>query len=337
MIIKNNLLLILKIFNLAIITSMKILDKKNSIDEIVDLILKKAMYQKVVFCIDENSDMEYIDTLICQIEDKVNVIKYYFNKRDKGKFDNVLNNGARVVIYNVDIDHFYKLQSTNNFMLNVFIAESNFLLPYIACGDSLYGENFILCDTSIKDYLSLIFMYELAFNKLWEDLLKCEKVDTSIFKMLDDISNNKVDFYLYLISAVTMLKTNLGNDYFEIEQSQLPYYIYLRLCYTLKMLESVANDNIEYIDFYKSELGVDAISKAHELLIRYNIIEIISCNADGLIKVNSAILNRIKMIIKKYFNFKKIKLNKLNKKIKNQSKELKIENILYISYILNVI
>jgi len=316
---------------------MRILDKCNSIDEIVKLILSKARYQKVVLCIDETSDVEFIDDVINRIGNDVVLLKYYYNKKNVSAFHNMVNNGARIVIYNVDLKHFYKLNVDNNYILNIFIPQSNFMLPYLRYNESVYGDNLLICDIAKRDYTTLLFLYELALNQTWNALLQNVDVDTTIFKTLDAIANNNTNFYTGLLNQVIKLKTNITDEYNEIEESQLPYYIYLRLCATLKMLESLMQEREQYIDFYKTELSVEAVNKVYDLLIKYDVVQTLKFNCFNLIKLTGAILNRVKIIIKKYFNFNRINLNKLNNTIKIQSNKFNMDNLLYIAYIFNSI
>lgn len=314
---------------------MRIIDKNGSINEIVDLILNKARYQKVLICLDENSDIEFVENIIDKIKNQVVILKYYYNKHNVESLRNMINNGVRVVVYNVRLEYFYKLQSDNNYIINIFLPQSKFLLPYINNVESVYGDNLLVCNTMVKDYLSLIFLYEVALNKVWQMLVQDLDVDTSMFKNLDALANGDVDFYTGLANQVGYVKSVLTNDYKEVEESQIPYYIYLRLCYILKMLEELNRNNEQYIDFYKTEKSSMAVEKAYSLIIKHKLIELLKYNSGNLIKINCAVLNRIKIIIKKHFNFKNIKTNKLNKIIKNQSKESNYDNLLYISYILN--
>lgn len=297
----------------------------------------RGKYQKVVVCIDEHSDIKFIDNLIEKISKDVVLIKYYYNHSNINSFFDTINSGVRVVIYNVTDEHFYKLQSDNNFLINIFLPQSNFVLPYISNVESVYGDNLLVCDNNVKDYISVIFMYEMALNKLWHCLLQGVEVDVTIFKIIDLLINSNDNFYVNLISVATTLKTELDDEYKQVSKEQLPYYVYLKLCAILKMFENLNNNNEQYIDFYKTEMSSNAIEKAHALIIKHSIIDIIKYNGCNLIKITAVILNRLKIIIKKYFNFKNIKLNKLNNIIKNQSKTLNIDNLLFISYIFNTI
>lgn len=316
---------------------MRILDKRNSFNEVVNLIITKARYQKVVLCIDENSDMEFVDNVVNNVGSQVVLLTYYYNKNNIQAFRDMVDNGARVVIYNVSCEHFYELQNDNNYVLNMFFAQTEFILPYIVNAESVYGDNLLICDTMIKDYTSLLFMYGLALERIWGMLIQGVDVDTQMFKNLDAIANGNINFYSGILQQIQYLKLYLTTQYQDIKQDQLPYYIYLRLCSILKMLESVMRGEEQYVDFYKTELSSNAIEKAHNLLVKYNIVEVLKCNCQNLIKIDVAILNRAKIIIKKYFNFNNINLNKLNKIIKKQSQELNADNLLYISYIFNSI
>ena len=316
---------------------MRVLDINSSLDEMTKIILQKARYQKVVLCIDDTSDIKFIDLLTSRIERDVVLLKYYYNKNNINELHNMLNNGVRVVIYNVDIKRFYKLVNNDNYVLNIFIPQENFVFPYIACNESLYGDNLLVLNTNNYDYITLIMLYQFGLYKVWSTLLQGGNVDTSIFKNFDKIANGKIDFYSSLINEIKCLNPYISNEYQDLDIEQLPYYVYLRLCAVLNLLVNIGQHNEQYIDFYKTEKSSKDISKAYALIIQTDIIDTLKFNCPNLIKLNMIILTRIKILIKKYFNFKNINLNKLNKIIKNQSKLLNIDNLLYISYIFDVI
>ncbi|MBQ7798786.1 MAG: hypothetical protein IJ371_06665, partial [Clostridia bacterium] len=255
------------------------MDKNNSINEISQLILTKAKYQKVVLCLDENSDMEFVDNLSDKIKKDVILLKYYYNKHNTQTFLNMVNNGVRVVVYNVELEHFYNLQTNNSFVLNIFLPQSSFLLPYISNVESVYGDNLLVCDTSIKDYTTLLFLYEMALSKIWELIVQQVEVDTTIFKNIDALANGKIEFYSNLILQIKYLQSGIGNEYRDIDENQLPYYIYLRACATLKMLETLNQNNEQYIDFFKTEKSSREIEKAHSLIIKYKLIDMLKYNS----------------------------------------------------------
>jgi hypothetical protein len=133
------------------------------------------------------------------------------------------------------------------------------------------------------------------------------------------------------------LKSELNDDYKLVKEEELSYYVFLKLYTVLRLFETLYNGTEEYIDFYKLNLSKTEMEKAYRLVVKNDIIDIIKYNINNLIKINNAIINRVKILIKKFFNFKNIKINKLNNIIKQQSKLLNIDNLLYISYIFNVI
>ena len=316
---------------------MRIIDKSKVLKEVVNTIVSKAKYQKVIFCLDEDSDMELVDDIINNLNKQAVIIKYYYNKHNAKSFYDMANNGARIVVYNIKNELFYKLKTNNSYLLNIFIPQSNFLLPYLSHVESVYGDNLIVANTSNKDFLTIVFLYQLAIDKVWASIIQNQNVDTKIFKNLDAIVNGNVDFYSGLAGQAFLLSTELDVGYTQVDESQLPYYIYLKLCFILKLCEEANGRDLECVDFYKTEKSIKEINKAHDLMVKYKVIDILKLHSNNLIKVTNVILNRIKIIIKKYFNFKNIKLNKLIKIIKNQSKGLNIDNLLYISYIFNTI
>ena len=145
---------------------MNIVDKKNAAKEIANLITTKAMYQKVVFCLDENSDTKLLDEVCDTVGRNAIIIKYIYSKKSTPDFFNLINNGVRIVVYNVASENYYRVKNDNSFMLNVFVAQSDFVLPYIGCVDSLYGHNMLVVNKSGRDYCSVLRMYELALDDI---------------------------------------------------------------------------------------------------------------------------------------------------------------------------
>lgn len=316
---------------------MRIIEKNKSIDEVVDVVLRTSRYQKVVLCLDETSDMRFIEDFCKKIDKNVILIKYYYNARNNDSFFNMVNNGARVVLYNVSIEHFYKLRIENNFLLNIFVPQTEFVLPYMESVESVYGDNLLICDTSLRDNASILILYDSAFDNIWGALVRAEDVDTDMFKKIDSLANCKQGFCEKLLEIVKLNAGNVQLQYLDCDEKELPFYVYSKLSAVFRMLEKVYYGNEEYVDFYKTIKSQDEIERAYRVLVKHNIVELVRNNIVNLVKINVAVLNRIKIIIKKYFNFKNIKINKLNKILKNKAKVLNIDNLLYISYILNAI
>lgn len=314
---------------------MKIVDKQNVIDSIVNLIMKKARYQKVVFCLDKDSDTETIDKVCELVGREAVVMKYYYNKKNLVTFFNMINNGVRIVVYNVSAEHFYNVQNNSPFLINVFIAQTNFVLPYISKADSLYGENILVNDLRSKDYCTLMVMYELALDGLWGKLLQGVNVDTDIFKRIDNLV--KCDnFYNELLTVFACVKNNLICGYQQLTDKDVCGYVLMRICCILQMLKSVEDNEINYIDFYKEMQSAEDVNKAYRLLVKCDVIDTLKLYSKKLIKITMVIIDRIKIITNKYLN-NKINFKKHFKIIKNEAICLNIDNLLYISYILNCI
>lgn len=316
---------------------MRVLNKGESVKEIVNFILQKARYQKIIICLDETSDVKYIDKLVRGIGNNAVIIKYYYNEEDVNAFKEMTNNGVRLIIYNVSSEHFNCIKIDNVYVLSLFVPQSSFVLPYINNNESMYGENLLICNNSQKDYCSILCLYMLSLEKLWAQILQNEEVDTMLFKMVDGLVNNKDDFFSGLINIAQILKPYINEMYNNINEEDVPCYEYLSLLAVTKMFEDVSRGNEQYIDFYKMQLSSAEINKAYCLVVKHDILSTIKINSSVLMKVTNALINRFKIIIKKYFNIKNIKINKINKLIKNKSKLLNIDNLMYISYILNTI
>lgn len=316
---------------------MRIVNKSNSIKEIYDLILSKAKYQKVIFCIDETSDVQNIDNIINMLGRKVIAIKYYYNHKTVSTFFNMLNNGVRIVVYNIKIEHFYKLQTDSNFVLNIFIPQENFMLPYMSNVESLYGDNILICHNQLKDNLSVLFMYYQGLNKVWGDLLQRNQVDMLPLKKIDLLTRCNSNFYVELLDVFKSFGCKAESGYKEVEFAELPSYVYLQVCAMLKLFQSFSDGVEKYIDFEKEGFTSKDVCKAYDLIAKHDIIDIIKFNNHNLIKLTNVILNRLKILIKKYFKLNGAELIKINKLIKTQAKRYNIDDLLYISYIFDII
>lgn len=315
---------------------MRILNKYN-LTEIKEYIINKAKYQKVIICVDDSSNLPMMEEIQSAISRDVVVLKYVYNPKTISDFAKMLNDGVRMVIYNVCTNNFCNLRQCNNFILNIFIPTSKYVLPYMLNIDCVYGDNILICNNANVDYASIIVLYYAGLNKVWYDLQAGEKVNLEIFKRIDKLANGLNNFYIHLFECVNYLSKYIEVDLFSIQENELPYNIYLKSCAIFNMLEKFNNKEENYIDFYKTQKSPEEILKAHKLIIKYELIDLIKYYCNNLLRLNYAILNRFKILIKKYFILKNINLNKINNNIKNCAKYSKIDNLLYISYIFNSI
>lgn len=311
---------------------MKIVDKEDAVDFIVKMIKEKARYQKVVFCTDKNSNIEMLDKICTLVGRSAVIIKYYYNKKNIKEFFSMINNGARLVVYDVSVDHFYNVQNNNTFLLNVFISQSSFVFPYIGNVGSVYGENVLITELLRRDYNSIILMYELALDDLWGRLLSGASVNTEMFKKIDSLM--KCDnFYNELIYVFECLKNNLTDDYGSINEREVCGYMLMRIGCILKMLTTISDGRESYIDFYKRVQSTKELETAYQLIVKSDLIDILRLYCSKLIKISIVIIDRIKIIINKYLN------NNINLKriIKNITISPNINNLLYIAYILDCV
>jgi len=283
---------------------MRIINKNKSVDEILDLILQKAEYQKVIFCLDDKSDMRFVDEISSKLGKNVMAIRYYYNSRNIEDFYNMANNGARIVIYNVSTDKFNELKIDNNFLLNIFISQSKFVLPYMMIPPSVCGDNVLVCDTEEIDYASVICLYEAALNCVWSCLVRREDVNTDIFKSIDSIVNSDKNFHVNMLSSIKRIGIEYFGDFDSCEDCDIPLFVFIKMDIICSMLNDVNGRCEHYIDFYKTEKREEDIDKAYRLVARYHVIETVRQYNDRLLILLNAILKRIKIIIKKHFNKK---------------------------------
>ncbi len=322
--------------SLVSINTMRIISK-DKIKEVVDLIVSKARYQKVLICCDDSSDKSVIDKIMGGVGNRSVVIKLNFDNSQLEDFEHMVNDGVRIIVYNVKIDNYYKIASNSEYILNVFIPTSSFVLPYMMHAESLYGENMMLCDVKGKDLLGVMVLYDAGLNYIWGMVQQHKKVSLEMFKKLDNLINDNDNFYINYLECCLNLKPYVSTELVNIDSEKLHMYILIKLCVEFKMLIRLNEGTEGYIDFYKTAKSEDEISKAYQLIVKSELIDLLRLNNNNIIRVVDAIINRCKILIKKYFNYKNIKINKINNKLKNQAKELKIDNLLYISYIFNAI
>lgn len=307
---------------------MRILNKDFE-QEISGLVLQKAKYQKVVVCYDKTADKQFIDRLNNKLSKQVVLINFYFNENEQDYFD-VVRNGVRLVIYNVGADNYLKIKDADNYLIKVFVPTGDFCLPYLISGDSVYCDNVFVKRMGV-DYLSIILLYDAGLSKLWADLQLGYDVDLDVFKKLDNIVNCKGGNVFEVVQ-------NLAS-YVElsVEKSVCPYYVYLKLCYIYEMLEKFKFHEESVVDFYKLDLTPEDVGRAYAVLVKSEVVGYLKVYNEKLMRVVSALLLRVKILIKKYFKNNKINVKEINKKMRQNIKHLKIDNLLYISYLFNVL
>ena len=305
---------------------MKII-RKNTVKEIVNLILLRAKYQKVVICYDDTADKCLLENIKDKVDKQVVFINFYYNNNYED-LSKTLQDGARIVVYNVSVDNYLKIKDNNNFLIKVFVPTSNFILPYMIEIDSVFCDNLLVCPGKL-DCLAIILLYDAGLTKLWADLQLHEKVDLEVFKNIDNVINSG--------GGDLMEITGYLSNYIDIsvDENCIPYYIYLKLCYVCKMLERFKFNEESVLDFYKLKLSREEIDKAYLVLVKSEIVDCLKMYCDKILRVVYALLQRVKILIKKYFK-NKINIEKIDLKIKENAKNLKIDNLLYISYIFNV-
>lgn len=296
--------------------------------EICKLVLQKAKFQKVVICYDNCADKGLLDKLNARLSKQVVLINFYLNGNEE-EFFKVVQNGARIVIYNISANNYLKVKDDNNFLIKIFVPTSAFALPYLIEQDSVYCDNLFI-DKRQMDYLTIIALYDAGFTKLWADLQQGNQVDLEVFKNLDYIVNDKNKD---VFTIVKQLAVYIEKD---VAEEELPYYIYLKLCYIYNMLEKFKFNEETTIDFYKLNLTREELNKAYSVMVKSEIVDYLKLYCDNLMRVVSALIVRIKILIKKYIK-NNINIKKLDEKIKLNAKYLKIDNLLYISYIFGVI
>lgn len=301
--------------------------KKDVLKEICDLLVLKARYQKVVVCYDDSADAVLVEKIKEKVGKRMIIIDFYYNN-NRIELEKILQDGVRVVVYNVKINNYLKARMDNDFLIKVFIPTGNFILPYVIERDGFFCDNLLVYKDCL-DFLTIILLYDAGLTKLWADVQMQQNVDLEIFKQIDNVVNCGSGDLIRIV--------NYLSPYFDVsvEEECIPYYIYLKLCYVCKMLERFKFNEESVIDFYKLKLTGDEINKAYQVLVKSEMVDYLKMYCDKMLRVVDALLQRVKILIKKYFK-NKINIEKIDLKIKENSKNLKIDNLLYISYIFNV-
>lgn len=303
---------------------MKIINKDFE-REISSLILQKAKYQKVVVCYDDSADGGLIDALSSRLGKQVVLINFYLNQNIQDYF-NVVQNGVRLVVYCVDANNYLKIKDDNNYLIKIFVPTEGYYLPYLTAGESVYCNNMFVANVKM-DYLSIIALYDAGLSKLWADLQIGNDIDLVVFKQIDGLVNDKST---NIFPLAEYLSRYVDAD---ICEKELPYYIYLKFCYIYKMLENFAFNEETVVDFYKLNLSHEELNKAYAVVVKSEIAGYLKLYCSNIMRVVSALITRVKILIKKYFKNNQINIKKIDEKLKQNAKYLKIDNLLYISYI----
>lgn len=325
----------LKIYKFDSIYCMRIIGY-DKYDEVVDLLLTKARYQKVLFCYDESCDYKLLNKIIDKVNKLVVVIKVDCNQIQLDEFRHMCNNGVKVVVHNIKVENYYKLFEQNIYLLNVFIATGNYILPYMMHNESVYGENVLMCDTNKKDLLGVMMLYDAGLNYVWTQIQQRESVKLDVFKQLDGLVNFDKHFYSGYLEVCLNLKKYIFL-FKDVGSDNLHMYLLIKYLALFEMFNKINNGEERYVDFYKTEKTDVEISKAYHLVIKSELIDLLRLNSVSMLRIINAIINRYKILIKKHFKYKNIKINKIKNKLINIAKQSKIDNLLYISYIFNTI
>ena len=239
------------------------ISNENPLKEIKNIVELKAKYQKVMLLFDDNvSNLE----IHCVYEEIKEIC--IFNKADITSFNKEeIFNGYRLIIFYCSAESFLKCNFNKEEFICVFVPTNNSLLPfYLNEKNHIESENNYLLTSKSKIDLNLIA--SVNFNMFYNYLKNLIGGQNSIvdFSLNQEITHYNALNYLENLSENTVFVDIDIIRFANIEYADLILVDLLLVDAFLLLIESVKNQNIMFVDVYKSmKDDCDLIEKFYRL------------------------------------------------------------------------
>lgn len=227
----------------------------NSIEDIKDVVINRARYQKVMLIFDESiSNLE-----IANIYNNIKM-ECIYNQMDFFSFDkNEIYNGYKLIIYCLTPEHYLKLDFNQSEFVNLYIAKDGAILPFFVSKLGESKDNYIMQQKKV-DMCAIPSLYLSQFFTQFKNLITYS-ISEHNFKFLD----NEITF-----SILTNALNEITQDMFfadleflkmqDVEYSQLPLVDLIMINAVITLLSAIKSRTLMLVDVYK-------IAKDDELLI----------------------------------------------------------------------
>ncbi len=287
--------------------------------DIINIILSKAKFQKVMLIFDDTvSNLEIIDLH--------NQIKEYciYNQFDISKQHNIdiVNDGYKLLIFFCSADSYLKINQNIDEFINIFIPTvDNFLPFYLNNKNELSSsQNYIVFNSNIIDIPCMTSVY---FSKFY-----------SCIKNLVNMKSNHIEFSFSSennIGAFIEELNCLSDIYFkdieiikscDIDYEQLPLVDYILISAFSLLINSVKNHNLFLVDVCKA--CADNYALVDKFYAMYNndlLINMINLNYYYLSTAVNKTREKILEILSVSYQYNEKDLKSLIEKIKLYAKQ----------------
>ena len=308
---------------------------ENSIEEIKNLVLSKAKYQKVMLLYD--NDVSNLD--IGEIYDAIKEVCVYNSSSISSDKDEVYN-GYKLIIFRCSVDSFLKCSIDREEFINVFYPTDNFILPYFLSHNNYTKKtnNILLLHSNQLDInmvssvnFNIFFNYlKNLFYGIRDDFIYQLDANREItqFNVMSCLEKMEEDCFFVDIDILKKCDIDYG-DLAIVDLILIDAFILL--------IQSIKNQNIMLVDVYKSaKENTELIDKFYSLFQNEVLSNLIILNYNCLygycLKTKQKILELIG-----FFNVDKKHVDNLINKVKNYAKDDKgLISYLYLYNIFNV-
>lgn len=308
---------------------MNLINNNNYIEEIYNIILTKAKYQKIMLVYDDFISQ----TEIAEIYNKIKEICIFNQTNIKNLDKQELFNGYRVVVYLCVVDSYLKLDVSDDEFINIYVPKDKAILPYLLTDYKVKnGNDYMIISTNFVDLNMII---SLSFNKLYNYIQNTLLYNNEYeyIKNIEDFQNNPIEELKILPKDFVFLDVEiLKKSNIEYKNIMLVDLILIDafLCFfnSFKMREQTL------VDIYKSAKDdINLINKFYKMRNNETLNNLICLNYNVLyetcLKTKQKILD-----IMSFYNYDITLVNDIILKVKTYAKNC--DNICGYLYLYNV-
>jgi len=307
-----------------------------SIEEICNIVLTKAKFQKVAICFDANSDLDFIH----KIEEKLKkqVVMYLYNFDNFENVNEVVNDGIKCLISLLSFKNYLRLKSSSNFnFLFIDIVVDNFISPHLKA-DNI--TTYLFMNEKQENKLAdILYLFANLVEERFYNISNSRnygKEETILNQILQNFNNENID----LKNLVNLVKDiDFRLDFKECQKlnsiEEVAFYYYAIILAYKHLFLQFSQKSYKIIDVYKQyQNDYNQINLSHKILFDERLIFLLKTNNCNMIEFIDLFLNKINFKLLK--NNNKINIKNILKILKNNIILLNKDNLLKISYLYGI-
>ncbi len=220
--------------------------KTDYLSNIKQIVQRHAKYQKVMLIYDECAKSDEIFQVYEQIKNDC-----IFNKMDVNNFmPEEINDGYKMLIFLCKAKNFAKLSINLNEFTSVFVAQDSSVMPFFIEGNRLsQTNNYLFISNGIDISLASSVIFNVVYNYL-NNLLNQTNAEIDLPALNSVTQDNLIEMLqkqtdLCFVDMEIVKQCNFDTDYLVL----VDFLLFKGL---EVVINSIIENNLGYVDFYKS-------------------------------------------------------------------------------------